>query len=52
VVLGGGFYMTTVNPDIEVVRAYPSSDTAYTVTMVEDTSVSGNWSFTVWAVCA
>jgi hypothetical protein len=51
-VLGGGFTINgTLNPDIEFMVAYPNSDTTFTVTALEDSSVSGNWSFTVWAVC-
>jgi hypothetical protein len=51
-VLGGGFTQNgTPNPDIEFVAAYPSSDTVFTVTAVEDSPVNGNWTYTVWAIC-
>jgi collagen type VII alpha len=54
-VLGGGFNMTgagVASADVEILNAYPSSDTAFTATATEDTSVSGNWQVHAIAICA
>ncbi len=52
--LGGGYNINgsqALNPDIEFLRAYPDSNTTYTVTAVEDSPVSSSWSITAWALC-
>jgi hypothetical protein len=54
-VLGGGFSLSgsgVSQGDIEVLAAYPSSDTSFSAQALEDVSVSGSWQVHAYAICA
>jgi hypothetical protein len=53
-VLGGGFVIGgVITGPVEILYAYPDSDTTYTARAYEDSaqSTNSNWTVTVWAIC-
>jgi hypothetical protein len=50
--LGGGARLNPVLPQLALQQSYPDNDNIYRATAREIVGTLGNWSLTVFAVCA